>query len=408
MIHIIHELRKTRSRNKKIEVLKKYEDYPGWKKYLFYVYDPHSNYYINSVADSTFYSIDEYDSVNIIDMFDALDILSSRTFTGNLAKDFAINCSRDFGELFRLVLKGSINAGITVKTINKVYNNCIPVFECMLGKSKEDFKLPIICSTKFDGVRVLIMVNNGIVNIFTRTGKLLEIKSLIKEMKLQPDGWYDGELVSGDGLTSGRTRISGEVNKVIKGTSTEIKDYTYMVFDYVELGDWANKICKIRFKNRQDFLIDNLIETDNIKRVAQHYYHDRESIENLFANRIKNGFEGLILRYPEDYYEWKRSDRLIKMKSKITAELKCYAVEEGKGKYANMIGALHCKGIVDGFEIDTKVGTGLSDYDRDQSEDFYKGCGIEVEYNSIVSDKNTGKYSLFLPVFKRMIGDLDV
>ena len=403
MINIVHELRLAKGSKAKLAILKKHEDNKEWKAILRAMYDSSINYYISAPKDLTF--VDEVDVSNLL--YD-LSMLSSRTYTGNEARTFALNLSREYGEISRLILDGSLRAGVSVTTINKAYPRLIPTFDVMLAKKDVPINYPCLGSIKYDGVRVLVKVQDGDATIYTRAGKELAIESLRYSMLVQGDGWYDGELVAGDGKQVSRTSITGSVNKVLKGSLNDIKGYTFCIFDKISLQEWKAKRCITSFLERSENLMENFLPTNNTVLVAQKILKSQEEADIYYSHLRHAGYEGAILRHCKDPYEWRRTAALIKLKAQTAGILQCVGVLEGKGKYEGMVGALHCKGSINGKCIIVNIGTGLSDVDREQPPEYYLDKDIDIEYNDIVKAEGHEHYSLFLPVFKRVKGDYNV
>ena len=70
-------------------------------------------------------------------------------------------------------------------------------------------------------------------------------------------------------------------------------------------------------------------------------------------------------------------------------------------KYEGMLGALVCSGVIDGKYIETEVGTGFTDEQRNEfwlNKDVLIGRLAEIKFQEISSDA-TGKFSLRFPVF---------
>ena len=411
MIHIVHELRHCKGTNAKLDVLVKYKNDFNWLRTLKYMYDTSINYYISAPIDYSF-----VDEIDVADMFENLDVLASGQYRGNVAKSLALGGSEKFGEIFRLVLGGSLKAGVSTTSINKAYPDLIPTFPLMLAEAAPIKMWPVWAFTKYDGVRLLVRVEDGVVTPKTRAGKHLEISSLIDSMKGMPNGVYDGELVKGNGLQSGRTKITGDVNRVLKGTWTDIQDYSAIFFDYLSLFEWDNKCCGRVYYERFEVLSENLSSID-ISEISgrkglvcklAHFevMHNQVQVDELFNKLLLLGYEGLILRYGEDFYVWERSSLLNKIKAIHSGVLKCIGTTEGRNKYVGMIGALICEGIIDGKDIRVNV-SGLSDWDRDMDPDHFIGNGIDLLYNDIVKSDNNEYYSLFLPRFKRLLGRYD-
>jgi DNA ligase-1 len=403
MMHIIHQLRMASGSNAKKRILEMYKHDDDWREVLLAMYDSSINYYVSAPRDMTF--ID--DDVDIDAMVNDLAQLSDRNYTGNAARDFALECSREYGEIFRLILGGSLKAGVSVTTLNAVMPGLIPEFKVMLAKDSDKVRYPVLASTKYDGVRIVAFVKNGIVTLKTRQGKILQVNSLQDSLKKAVDGVYDGELVSGDGKQAGRTSITGSVNKCLKGTATDIDGYTFCIFDFLPLEAWDRRQSTWQYVQRLSILHGqtygpNVIVADQLR------LDNAEQVEDMYQDHIERGYEGLILRSETDQYLWSRTTKLIKKKATNEVELCCVGIEEGKGKYEGMIGALVCQGKVRGKMVRVKLGSGLSDYDRSRDPSEFVGHKVDALYNDIVQAKGATDYSLFLPRFKRLKGAFDI
>ncbi len=404
IMNIVHALRRAQGRNAKKDILVSQKGNTMWKIILCAMYDESINYYISAPTDYTFIDEDpDFDK-----MFDNLAQLRNRYVTGNAAREHARLASTLYGEIYRLILRGSLDCGIAITTINDVYPCLIPTFDVMLANKKTPQKYPLLVSTKYDGVRIIVEVNDSETVIKTRSGKVLQLDSLINKMSRKPSGIYDGELVKGDGLQSGRTTITGDVNKILKGSSTDIDDYTFMIFDYLTLKEWYNQECQEDYLCRLKYLISVGFIDPSTRPISITYINSSAEVDALFAEKLKAGYEGLILRYPEDPYEWRRTDALMKVKAIKSIVLTCTETIDGTGKYEGMIGSLVCEGSLGDKFIRVKVGTGLSDFDRDRPPEDYINHRIDAEYNDLVRAKEAVSYSLFLPVFKRIRGNFDV
>lgn len=404
LIEIVHELRKAKGRNAKIRILKQHENNYLWKKALLYMYDTSKNYYVSAPSDYTFVSgIQDYSR-----MFQILDKLSTGEHRGRSAKLLAMEGSEKFGEIFRLILSGGLSCGVSTTTLNDLYDSFIPTFSVMLAEDSEVSAFPVLASTKYDGVRLVVFIKNGAVKPKTRSGKDLCLLSLIESMQIFPDGVYDGELVAGDGLQANRTGITGSVNSILKGSATDIEGYTFVIFDYISLDSWEIKLSTESYITRLGQLNDIAMPDMNIRIIENKELLNANDIELLYEDRIAKGYEGLILRYPNDPYVWCRSPALIKKKAIKECILKCVGVTEGTGKYSGMVGALICEGHVEGKDVQVKLGSGLSKYDVEQPSEYFVGRNVEALYNSVIKAENKQSYSLFLPRFKRVVGNMDI
>ena len=410
VMKIVHRLRLAKGAKAKLAVLDEFEFHEPWRKCLKAMYDSSINYYNAAPVDNTF-----IEDCDLEGMFDVLVSFKEGLLKGNEGKRLAHAASQEYGEMFRLILGGSLKAGISVTTINKAYPSLIPTFKVMLAQDTKVDCYPVLASIKYDGVRLVVRVQEKVVTAYTRSGKVVEIKSLKTAMGKLPDGYYDGELVRGHGTMAGRSGITGDVNRCLKGTSTDIPNYTYCIFDVVPINDWLNQETHLPYSARYTHLMNVVspykVSYPQVKIVEQHTLHDAFEVNRNYENLLELGYEGVILRYPKDVYEWKRGPKLIKKKAVKEAVLRCVGVVEGKGKYKSMIGALECEGIVENRSVTVTVGSGLSDHDRELSPEHYLEQDIEILYNSVVNSKlgeSKLVHSLFLPRFKRLGAHRDI
>ena len=401
IMKIVHALRMSNSRLHKENILKLHAGNAEWRAFLSAVYDTGINYGVSAPKDSTFRLQADPQQV----LIDALKLTRS-SLSGNTARRFAMEASQEHGEMFRIILDGSLKAGVNITTLNKIMPGLIKTYPLMLAKEVKDVRYPLLASIKYDGVRILVRVSQGVPSAMTRAGKSFPLESLVEGFAGAPDGVYDGELVWGEGHQEGRTRITGWVNKVLKGGLNDFDGYSYVVFDWVPLNSWDNQESSMGYVDR--LAAAYAVAGGVIQIAAQTAVHNDDQVTDMFDAALSTGWEGLILRYPDDPYVWKRSDRLIKRKAIKDAMMVVSGVTEGKGKYAGMIGALECIGRVETKEVTVNVGSGLSDFDRARQPGDYIGKTVEVSYNDVVKAEGAAYSSLFLPRIKRVYNKLDI
>lgn len=271
--------------------------------------------------------------------------------------------------------------------------------------SKVDF--PVLASIKFDGVRIVATKIGGSVWLKTRSGKSVRIKSVENQLsKVLGDWMFDGELTYQTGKQIERSTISGAVNHCLekhKNPGTDIPGSCFNVFDMVSIDDTEVRDGPFEFRHLRLKAFTSSLDTSIVKVAEQTEVCTETCANNLFSEVLEDGYEGLILRYADDLYEYTRSKRMIKMKADRECTLTVVDYKEGTGKYIGMIGSLTCKGTVNNRNVTVSVGSGLSDYDRglDYSM-FYHGNEVEIVYNDVTED------SLFLPRFGRLKGNYDV
>lgn len=408
LIAIVHDLRAAQGRNNKIKILEQHKDNELWKTFLIYTYDEKISYGVS--APKTY---DFHKATIDMSMFNSLDQLIRREITGKRAKQLSLSLSEHYGEIPRLVLGRSLKAGVSLTTINQVYDNLIDVFISMKGKDTPIVQYPVVSSVKYDGCKVFARVDHNGVTFMTSSGTPFTCESLYNEMKHATYGMYEGELVHRLGRQEDRAAITGALNSLLAKTKNTITiEHKYMIYDFISLKDWDNRESTLSFEDRQMSLqsaYNMSIGDSSIIYLVNHWLHTKEKqVKSFFNELVDQGYEGSMHRYLSDKYLFtgdKRTDRLIKKKALQECVLVCYDVQPHSNPLKGNIGSLFCKGEIDDkdygrIEVNTKVGSGMSKFDIMKEPDDFLGEKIEIRYN--VATKTEYGYSLFLPRFKRI------
>jgi bifunctional non-homologous end joining protein LigD len=217
---------------------------------------------------------------------------------------------------------------------------------------------------KWDGIRVLIAVEDGQVRIRSRNQR--DITSQFPEL-LQGEktfratnGLFDGEIVCLD--ASGRPQFrkvihrlstSGETNIQKLSKSSSVNCY---VFDCLYLD--GRSLVNEPFLKRREWLKD-AIRNDTPYRVSE-FMDDGES---LFAAAKEHQLEGIIAKRKDGkYLPGRRSDLWLKIKVRQTADCVVIGYTPGKGNRETTFGALHIADKINGkLHYRGKVGTGFDD-----------------------------------------------
>lgn len=361
------------------------------------------------------------------EFFESIKKLATRELSGNAARDFVKtlmdrSSSHMWNNFYRRIILKDMKCGVDIKTINKcakklnLDGNMIPVFSCQLAFDSKLHKNKLtsekIIQPKIDGVRVLTIVyTDGRVNQYSRNGKELfnfknikeEFSELAKDLKVNMV--FDGEIVS--------KSFQDSMTQLYRKTNVKTDDAILYLFDVIPLDDFLKGVCEIpqreRLVNLQvvplmrklhsiqvlDYLLVNLDE--NIGE--QEFY-------NYYDHCLKNGFEGIMIKDPNAPYECKRSTAWLKLKPTDTIDLTIIGCEPGTSKYKGMLGALVCSGQEEDKEILVKVGSGLTDEQRQEfwdNKESLIGKIVEIKYDIITKNKE-GNYSLRFPRFLKFRG----
>lgn len=169
-----------------------------------------------------------------------------------------------------------------------------PLLSCEVDIEKVNF--PIYVSTKFDGIRALVI--GGVV--YSRSLKPIRNKHVQKMFgKPEYDG-FDGELVVGNvyskdvfqNTTSGVMSEGGE------------PDVTFHVFDL-----WSIPTFDYEYRQRelQEILLDEDGEYDSVVYTMIHKCKNKEDLLFYLQHEQNVGGEGLIGRNPKGIYKYGRS-----------------------------------------------------------------------------------------------------
>jgi len=397
-MNLINNLKATNSRIQKEIILANISNLE-WRMFS-YAYHPDSIYHMKCRM------VDMEDLGEPTEkMFDLLDKIVNKEISGNDAKMKVKNFAGQYGNLIRLIVNKDLDCGVTATLFNKVYPGAIPQFKVQLAKevplTKVDF--PVLAQLKYDGVRLIALVEDRKCTFKTRNGKVVNLPELQAAIEWLPFDNYilDGEVVLETGKQEDRTKISGMINSAMHGGTIDEEEVVLHCFDTMPLSDFNSVKCDKPYSERFAILRTMLIATEDkhIQLAFTNEVHNAESVTTLYQGALTLGYEGLVLKYSNHLYTFKRSKDWIKIKEVKDADLKCTAIQEGTGKYKDMIGALVCKGTVEDKEVTVNVGTGLSDVERSMDDIEFIGETIEVQYNTVIEDTKTGQWSLFLPRF---------
>ncbi len=424
----VYEIQAAPGRNDKLALLRQYENLPGFKETLRFVYDP---YIKTGIADKklikgmhdmkdeqlTVYDIIEYFEANQTGTDDDVHFawLFINAQETDQAKDLA----------FAMIIK-NLKIGVTDTSLNKVYGaDFIPRIGCMLGmpypENKHKVKGPFIATEKLDGIRRILVKEKGKCRLYSRSGIEDEgLVEIIEEAKYLPDNTvYDGELLA-IGTYENSITLRQATNSIANRKGIR-KGVSFNIFDIIPLDEFKKGKSKYNALNRK-LLLGAMFGDDGI----QHLHDDwakmmvafdlghkfrtikavpilgvvstDEEITELVAPIWKRGGEGIMLNTFDGHYELKRSNSLLKVKYVESMDLKVVDIQEGTGKYEGMLGAL----IVDYKGYRVGVGSGFSDEERrrfwDNPEEI---IGKTIEVDTFGESKDQfGNVSLNCPIYK--------
>ena len=439
----IGTLAATSSHNDKLTLLKRYAGLDGFKEILNFIYNPYIRTGISASKLAKIVSKANNTSMSgeVLTYRDAIEYFKTHT-TGNdtdlaygakfLRSVLFMHGMSDAYELAKAILTQDLKIGITATSLNKVYGkDFIPKTGCMLGTPYDDVghdkvAWPCIVTEKLDGIRRIIIKENGVCRAYSRSGHIDEglVEILAEAMYLPDNTVYDGEL-----LAKGKFKdciAQRQASNSIANSGGEKTGLTFNVFDMVPLDEFYAGVCVSPAINRKILLGATLMDdsiaylTDNASELIAAFgiHQELEHIKPVpilgkvnslleaepIVNEIwKAGGEGIMLNTCTGRYEIKRTKHLLKVKHTEEYTLKVVDILEGTGRNEDAMGAL----VVDFEGAFVGVGSGFTDAQRQdiwENKEDYIGRMIEVETFGKSTNAAGGK-SLNCPIFKRFVGD---
>jgi len=346
----------------------------------------------------------------------ALD-LEERVLTGHAARDailvaMAKATQEEWNDWYRRILIKDLRCGVSEKTVNKVSPGTVPVFGCMLAHdgAKHPKKIAGQCliEYKYDGVRVIAIVQNGSATLYSRNGKVLSNFPHIEEALSKPqynDTVFDGEVMSEDFQTL--------MKQVHRKEGAQTQDAYLALFDVLSLDEFQEGEGSQTALDRK-LALEEYRDKDDCIRVVDYWQvnMDTDSGQELFKDLNKTaldkGYEGLMIKPINEVYKCKRSHAWLKIKPFIEVTLKVVALEEGTGKNEGLLGALVVEGEDDGKFFHLNVGSGLTDENREQiwaNQDAVIGQLVEIRADAATQSQDAeNTWSLRFPRFKTFRG----
>jgi len=444
---IVKLIGQTSSYNDRLAILKKYGKTPGLKEILKFIYNPYCKTGISDAKLTKAGGLMNADLIRDIEWGEAIHYFSMHQ-TGSdsdlvFARAFITYTNKAYGaDAMRLacaMVTQNLKIGITATSLNNVYGkDFIPKTGCMLGTLFDDVPAhkihwPCIVTEKLDGIRRILVKENGACRFYSRSGHedtgLVEI---MEEAKLLPDNHvYDGELLAAGNFKdciAQRQATNSIANS--KGAKTGL---TFNVFDMLPVAEFYAGCSKMSALNRKILLgatmmdesIKLIDENWNYRIIAFGLHKDLQFIKPVpILGLVKNldmvtpiveqiwarGGEGVMLNTADGLYEIKRSKCLLKVKHTEEHILPVVDIIEGTGKYEDAMGAL----VVEytnkrGEKSYLGVGSGFTD---DQRRELWlnpaKWIGKSIEIECFGESTNAaGMTSLNCPIFKRFVGEVE-
>ena len=412
----VTEITASNSKKYKQDVLQRYKDDSVVHRYLKIAFDPYAVYGIST--KKLHKSVPATSIIGIHSIFELFTYLTQHN-TGTdqivgLCQDFldgVAACDRESADLLEKLICKDLSIGCEAKTINSVIPGLIPTFEVQLAQKY--FEKPervegktFAITTKIDGGRIIAIKENGSVSFYTRAGQKYEgLVDLEKEFsEMFPDNIVlDGEIT----ILNNKGIPSKEAYKramKITRADGEKHGLKMLVFDAMAVSDWKAQQSSLTYIQRRQMLDCMTAFYNNDTTYFEllpilYIGSDTSKVLELLEEAIANSEEGVMINICDAVYEFGRTWNLMKVKKMNTLDLQIVDFEEGSGRLAGTLGAIHVR-YKNGNVV--RVGSGFSDILRtqiwaDKNKYLYSICEIQYFEESTNAD---GGISLRFPVFK--------
>lgn len=412
----VTEITASNSKKHKQDVLQKYKDDSVVHRYLKIAFDPYAVYGIST--KKLHKSVPATSIIGIHSIFELFTYLTQHN-TGTdqivgLCQDFldgVAACDRESADLLEKLICKDLSIGCEAKTINSVVPGLIPTFEVQLAQKY--FEKPervegktFAITTKIDGGRIIAIKDPaGTVSFYTRAGQkyegLVDLEAAFSD-SIWPNGIVlDGEITIIDDVGIPSKEAYKKAMKITRSDGDK-HGLKMKVFDILTYDEWINQKCEHTYDQRR-MLLNNLgyCYCSSYFELLPELYRgtDTSKILELLEEAIANREEGVMINICDAMYEFGRTWNLMKVKKMNTLDLEVVDYEEGSGRLAGTLGAIHVR-YKNGNIV--KVGSGFSDDLRKQiwnHDVMIVGKIVEIQYFEETTNADGG-ISLRFPVFK--------
>lgn len=434
VIDILEELETTSGKNAKLDVLEAAKKNALLKRVFVAAQDPYTVYYVSKFTmPSPAKKAGEDDEVVESFIDNITKNLSTRKLTGNDAKgyvvtQFGLMNARQQKWCLRIILK-NLRCGVQESTVNEVWPGLIKSFAVALAKTlKSEFikgegikilekvSYPVRVEPKLDGLRLIAVKKAGKVTLYTRNGT--ELVSLPRIRAALEAAKYDNVVLDGEGMAadwneSSSVMMSGRGSK--GENNKDDSNMYYNVFDAMNLEEWVKQESIATYDKRCELVahVIGVVGNPCVRQVPHITAKNEEELKAYFSKCMDEGYEGVMLKRTDTYYEWDRSKNILKLKPVVTYEGVVVGNYEGRRgtKREGQFGGFY---VLLPNKVITRVGGGFNDALRStikmDGPDTWNGkiTECEAQPDPLTSDGLTKDGKMRFPVYCRNRDDADV
>ena len=249
------------------------------------------------------------------------------------------------------------------------------------------WNLPYLVQPKYDGERIIAVRAADWVELYSSTGlPVTNLPHIVAAVKSLPIGIYDGEAY----IHQERQRLGGIMRSggVIEGS----EDTQYVIFD-----------LKSPFPQDVRLLTLSQLDTPPEITIAPCWACSTwEEIEEILAEQMALGYEGVILREAKAAYVEKRATTMMKLKPRSSDTYRIIRWQEEISIHGEPKGTLGAFQVMDANGNVFKVGSGFTQAQRKefwQHRERMIGQMIYVKYQAL-TDRGVPWFPVFIEVVK--------
>lgn len=338
-----------------------------------------------------------------------LERLAARELTGKAAMDaveaeFA-RLNEASSDLLVMILQKNLRAGFGDAVAIEVWGPVFPQFKVNLSHNFRDHakKMPARAwaDTKYDGVRGFYFSDSS--NFFSRSGLPLtapnDLKTLTAEFLTAIQlfgGCLEGVVVDCEitSLVGGFHHVVGAVHTTTAEPGSTDKSVGIRVIDVITRSEFDKGESELGWEERRGFLeeffADPLSEPfrELIQLTEGEWVHSVQEVWRLFAKRLEQNHEGLIIKHPEGKWQGKRTYTWLKLKAEGKTEGVVLGINYGDplGEFADTTGSVIVR--LPSGKVTNVAGMSreMRDKLRDNLEAYREKVILDLEYHEETPD----------------------
>jgi len=252
--------------------------------------------------------------------------------------------------------------------------------------------------------------NGRYINLFSRQGQpILGLVDIEYEALQHMSSSFvlDGELLINDTGNLSSAEQYKATSKIVRKDG-EKHGIAFRAFDLLTLDEFMSKKCKNQYRIRRNML-ETLFKDGTLIQPLPSLYTgiDTSMIGKLLDKVRDEGQEGLMVNICDAEYEFKRSQKLLKVKVMQDADLLVTGIYEGTGKHAGRLGGIEIEFEHEGQRHRCNCGSGFSDDEREkyfEQPELIVGKIATIKFFEI-SRNDKGGYGLRFPIWLGRIRD---